>query len=996
MSSESLQEAVARNSTWINSVITNSKLSSQLTELLSITSLDQKVIIQEGTLDAKYANPKTLRGYKGDWEADTNNPVLSNSSGVVGDIYKVSIGGNIDIGSGSVDYVVGDLIYLSEDNWIKISPNQISDIAGLQLALDSLAGALIPQGNWNANINDPDIATGASTGQFWIVSLAGSTDVGGITDWELNDWAVKTETGWAKIDNSDKVISVAGRVGVVTLGITDISGLTTSLAEAVKLTGDQTVAGIKSFTSDFKVADKVISTGDVLSLQTGNGFGGSLILNDAADTLVSNFDLLQVKSFLTSTGMSNNFNNSVLRVLAPNPINNTGLSSLSLATSDASSYGVSLNAWRFGTSGQPKFVLKMHNNSATGLDALIVDTSGNSVFAGTLAASNLIGTNTGDQSLSISGQVLTISGTNSITLPTQATGNFVTLDTTQTISGSKIFSSDLTISNTGSARLILNGDSNNSGDAGQEDAIIDFLGDAGDYGYRLNSENWSQKTAFNIQENRNGTYTSRLYIDNDGNVGIGTDDPSHELTVQGSASPNIELKNTNYSNGGFVLNRSNYGQQWKWWAQGSLMYFGYSTDEINYTNHLTIKSNGDLGIGTIDPQAKLEVQGSIYATPIIYSSSQDAYALRMGANNNTGFDMGIKIKSTSGGSPYMSFKVPSFEDLLVLKSGNVGIGTDNPQSKLQVTSGSTAETTLIVGASETSTNISSRIFLNEGETGVTNSKKYGFSLAYDGSGSAYGSLPANTFGIIRHNGTDAGVSVLSIGRGSDNVGIGTTTPDYRLDVISGTNNGIRVSATDTTSNWRDISIRSYTSQSEAASFVDGCHIYTTNPTSGTGAFTKYGGLVIQGRDDGNSGIYLRVGAGSGQLDVLTVNNSGRIGIMDTTPSYPLDVNGTIRATGNIIAYSDIRVKENVKTIDSALDKVTKLRGVEYNKIGEDSKSIGVIAQEIEKVVPEVVETDEKGMKAVAYGNISGLLIEAIKELKLEIEELKNNKCKCNI
>ncbi len=77
----------------------------------------------------------------------------------------------------------------------------------------------------------------------------------------------------------------------------------------------------------------------------------------------------------------------------------------------------------------------------------------------------------------------------------------------------EIQNSDLTISNTGSAHLILNGDSNNVGDAGQEDAIIDFLGDAGDYGYRLNSENYSQKSAFNIQENRNGTYTSRLYID---------------------------------------------------------------------------------------------------------------------------------------------------------------------------------------------------------------------------------------------------------------------------------------------------------------------------------------------------------------------------------------------------------------------------------------------------------------------------------------------------
>ena len=912
MSSESLQEAVARNSTWINSVITNSKLSSQLTELLSITSLDQKVIIQEGTLDAKYANPKTLRGYKGDWEADTNNPVLSNSSGVIGDIYKVSIGGNIDIGSGSVNYVAGDLIYLSENNWIKISPNQISDIAGLQLALDSLAGALIPQGNWNANINDPDIATGASTGQFWIVSLAGSTNVGGITDWELNDWAVKTETGWAKIDNSDKVISVAGRVGVVTLGITDISGLTTSLAEAVKLTGDQTVAGIKSFTSDFKVADKVISTGDVLSLQTGNGFGGSLILNDAADTLVSSFDLLQVSSFLTSTGMTSNFNNSALRVLAPTPVNNTGLSSLSLATSDASSYGVSLNAWRFGTSGQPKFVLKMHNNSATGLDALIVDTSGNSVFAGTLAASNLSGTNTGDQdlssyalltditgnnsgtntgdqSLSISGQVLSISGTNSVTLPTQSTSNFVTLDTTQTISGAKTFSASTTIDggvgvNTLGGTLIVKQKGNSANDgiaitsaaaashriwkasdgkfhfgsSSQTTAFTQLLDGSIGIGttspdtnlevssatggvLRLTSSdtsinptesigrvefksndastggnnvmgymdceaiNFGTTYALRFGTGNGGAATTKVSILHDGKVGIGTDNPPHELTIQGSNNPNLELRNTNYSNGGFVLNRSNYGQQWKWWAQSSLMYFGYSTDEINYTNHLAINANGNVGIGSTNPQAQLNVV-----------------------------------------------------------AGNT-VRTWTP----------TSGTSAIFESSNSSRAFVSIVGANQSE------------LLFGDAGSQFS-------GRVRFNHSD-----------------------NKLSLWSGT-------------------------------------------------------------------------------ERMSILNNGYVGINDSTPAYQLDVNGTIRATGNIIAYSDIRVKENVKTIDSALDKVTKLRGVEYNKIGEDSKSIGVIAQEVEKVVPEVVETDEKGMKAVAYGNISGLLIEAIKELKLEIEELKNNKCKCNI
>lgn len=139
-----------------------------------------------------------------------------------------------------------------------------------------------------------------------------------------------------------------------------------------------------------------------------------------------------------------------------------------------------------------------------------------------------------------------------------------------------------------------------------------------------------------------------------------------------------------------------------------------------------------------------------------------------------------------------------------------------------------------------------------------------------------------------------------------------------------------------------------------------------------------------------------VGGGSGGIGTLqqvtdlgnTTTNSIAVGT-SSAPSYAIDVNGTIRATSDIIAFSDARVKENIVTIDSALDKVKRLRGVEYNKIDESVKSIGVIAQEVEKVLPQVVREDEEGMKSVAYGNMVGLLIEAIKEQQKQIDELKS-------
>jgi hypothetical protein len=155
-----------------------------------------------------------------------------------------------------------------------------------------------------------------------------------------------------------------------------------------------------------------------------------------------------------------------------------------------------------------------------------------------------------------------------------------------------------------------------------------------------------------------------------------------------------------------------------------------------------------------------------------------------------------------------------------------------------------------------------------------------------------------------------------------------------------------------------------------------------NTTDDIGQQMEYGNTdVATLRCDANRWrVYF--GGGGQSREAFTVEEGGEVGIGDSTPSYKLDVAGTIRATGDVIAYSDERVKENIKTIDNSLEKVNKLRGVEFNKIGEDKKSIGVIAQEIEKVLPEVVKTDDEGMKSVAYGKVVGVLIEAVKELNI--------------
>jgi hypothetical protein len=106
---------------------------------------------------------------------------------------------------------------------------------------DAVIGALSYQGTWNASTNTPTLASSTGTkGYYYVVSVAGSTNLDGITDWKIGDWAVYSGTAWQKIDNTDSVTSVNGFTGAVVLTNTDISGfgtMSTQNANAVAVTG---------------------------------------------------------------------------------------------------------------------------------------------------------------------------------------------------------------------------------------------------------------------------------------------------------------------------------------------------------------------------------------------------------------------------------------------------------------------------------------------------------------------------------------------------------------------------------------------------------------------------------------------------------------------------------------------------------------------------------------------------------------------------------------
>jgi hypothetical protein len=114
----------------------------------------------------------------------------------------------------------------------------------------------------------------------------------------------------------------------------------------------------------------------------------------------------------------------------------------------------------------------------------------------------------------------------------------------------------------------------------------------------------------------------------------------------------------------------------------------------------------------------------------------------------------------------------------------------------------------------------------------------------------------------------------------------------------------------------------------------------------------------------------------------------------TTLAMTLSGTGNLTAVGTVTAptfntTSDIRLKDNIRTFESAMDVVSQLRGVRFAWKETGVETVGLIAQEVEKVLPELIGTNaDTGLKSVSYANMVAVLIEAVKELKAEIEELK--------
>jgi hypothetical protein len=477
-----------------------------------------------------------------------------------------------------------------------------------------------------------------------------------------------------------------------------------------------------------------------------------------------------------------------------------------------------------------------------------------------------------------------------------------------------------------------------------------------------------------------------------------------------------------------------------------------ATSETGTTNQALQVNSGayvssNLGIGTTNPTSKLTVSGSASITGIL--TADQVYTSNNGGGQNVRIgddfwlgDVNVADTTRFSGAQDSTRAFVIFGSSDAVALGRTGTGPLYYGGNFNVAG--------VITASSFSGNASSATYATNAGIATYASNAGIATFATTAGIATYASNAgiatfATTAGIATYA-TNAGIATYA-----SNAGIATYADTAGFSTFSGYASNAGIATYADTAGFSTFSgyattagIATYASNAGIATYASNAGIATFATTAGIATYASNAGIATTANNVSSSinintsgiitatsfsgsgtnltGIVTSIVAGtnitvSGSTGQVTINSTGGggggsiaildntstndtfyVGIASTTTGDLATLNvsstkltfnpstGNLVAGGTVTANSDEKLKENIKTIENALEKVLSLRGVEYDRIDTGDHQIGVIAQEVERIIPDVVYGDET--KSVAYGNIVGLLIEAIKDQNKRIEELE--------
>jgi hypothetical protein len=534
---------------------------------------------------------------------------------------------------------------------------------------------------------------------------------------------------------------------------------------------------------------------------------------------------------------------------------------------------------------------------------------------------------------------------------------------------------------------------------------------------------------------RGGASGTGVFVNSSNNVGIGTTSPNALLVAKASGNyGTIACDNSTTTGGGAFAVRKQGSAIGYLLNKGS--WFGDTTNDLCvaaetgynvriYTNGSTtekfiVTTGGNVGIGTTSPAFNtnggtfLSVHNSSFSAwlDLGTSSTTDGHGGAVAFNNlnRSGTDKriaqiaGVRAGGNDTGDIIFStWNAGAGADRMKLTAaGNVGIGTSSPQAALDVRGGILRSNSRVSDSQNYPVgHYTPGDVVFEIDPTWTQAELQEFfgstSVTWTADSTSPGGYAIQIAGYIPVGGVyNSGFPYIPVDQDD------TFYMECWIRNTTGTNNQHYMGSIDYNESfsslggnpgsfgyWVMLNANPGTSWTKVSGYIKGFGSSTGQFASGTKYWTPQALFNYS-----NSGTCIISG-----WKVTKVSQPGEkifkasVGIGTTTrPSYALDVTGTIRATADVIAYSDRRAKENIITISNALQKVVDMRGVYYNMIDDQDKTrkVGVIAQEILEIAPELVSyVADKDQYSVAYGNITALLIEAIKELKMDNDHLRS-------